>query len=298
MQYNKTFMAKEVFSLENKLSRREAIKLGVSTAALGVAGSAISAASVPTSNTQGAKSMSTISEFNQYSEELEKTLMLRTLPVAIKMLEKEADIPKGAMRPKKDRGWHLAQCQAFSLSRRDGLTVAMLKEDNWCPTSVIAYGLEKKPESLAKWVHPYDCFDHGKYIGLVSAPLNKATFIPDVVILYLKPSQLRSLLLALKVDDVPQVAGHFFPPSCGWSVVEPMKTGKYWVVIPDPGEYQRALTDEGDMMFSIPQNKMPTLMAGLKQGSMFAYRGHNMEMLPNFERPAFYKDLFKSWGLE
>jgi uncharacterized protein (DUF169 family) len=285
--------------LKNKYSRREAIKLGVGTAAVGVAGSAIAAAAAePTSNPQEAKQMSTIREFNKYGEEMEQILILRTSPIAVKMLEKEADIPQGAVRPKRDRGYHIAQCQAFGLSRREGTTVAMLKEDNWCPTSVIAYGLEKKPESLAKWVHPYDCFDHGKYIGIVSAPLKKANFLPDVVITYLKPAQLRGMLLSMKVEDVPQVSGHFFPPSCGWSVVEPMKTGKYWVVIPDPGEYQRALTEEGDMMFSIPQNKMPVLMAGLKQGGMFSYRDHHMAMLPDFEQPAFYKDLFKSWGLE
>jgi uncharacterized protein (DUF169 family) len=281
--------------LENKYSRREAIKLGVGTAAMGVASSAISAA---VTNVQEAQKMSTVSEFNKYGEDLEKTLILRTSPIAIKMLEKESDIPKGAIRPKKDRKCHLAQCQAFALSRREGTTVVMLKEDNWCPTSVIAYGLEKKPESLAKWVHPYDCFDHGKYIGIVSAPLKSADFLPDVVTLYLKPAQLRGLLLSLKVEDVPLVSGHYFPPSCGWMVVEPMKTGKYWVVMPDPGEYQRALTEEGDMIFSIPQGKMPALMAGLKQGGMFSYRDHAMAMLPDFERPQFYVDLFKSWGLE
>jgi uncharacterized protein (DUF169 family) len=240
--------------LEYKFSRRDAIKLGVSTAALGVASSAVSAATTePNPNPQEMKQMSPVSEFNKYGEELEKILILRSSPIAVKMLEKEANIPKGAVRPKKDRGYHLAQCQAFGMSRRDGTTVAMLKEDNWCPTSVIAYGLEKKPESLAKWVHPYDCFEYGKYIGIVSAPLKSANFTPDVVIAYLKPAQLRGLLLSMKVEDVPLVSGHYFPPSCGWAVVEPIKTGKYWVVMPDPGEYQRALTEEGDMMFSIPQ---------------------------------------------
>ncbi len=242
--------------------------------------------------------MSTIHEFNQYGEDMERLLIMRTSPIAVKMLEKEADIPQGAIRPKKDRRCHFAQCQAFALSRREGTPVAMLKEDHWCPAAVIAYGLEKKPESLAKLSHPYNCFEHGKYIGIVTAPLKSANFIPDIVIAYLKPAQLRGLLLSLKVEDVPEVSGHFFPPSCAWAVVEPMKTGRYWVVTPDPGEYQRALTDEGDMMFSAPQSKMPALMAGLRQNKIFSYRDHHMAMLPDFERPAFYVELFKSWGME
>jgi uncharacterized protein (DUF169 family) len=287
----------EELLLKNKYSRREAIKLGVGTAALGVAGSALSAAMGAVPSQKEAKQMSTISEFNKYGEEMEKILILRSSPIAVKMLEKESDIPTGAVRPKKDFG-HIAQCQAFALSRRDGKTVAMLKDDNWCPTAVVAYGLEKKPAMLAA-LHPYNCFEHGKYIGIVSAPLKSAGFLPDVVITYLKPSQLRGLLLSLNVRDVPQVAGHFFPPSCGWSVVEPMKTDQYWVVMPDPGEYQRALTDEGDMMFSVPQSKMPVLMAGLKQqGEMFSYRKHNMVMQADFEQPDFYKNLFKQWGVD
>ena len=244
--------------------------------------------------------MTALSEYNQYGEELEKYLMLRTSPIAVKMLEKEEDIPKGAVRPKKDRGYHLAQCQAFALSRREGTTVAMLKEDNWCPTAVMAYGLVKRPESVEKWSHPYDCFEYGKYIGIVTAPLKSATFIPDVVIIYSKPAQLRGLLLSMKVEDVPLVQGHFFPPSCGWSVVSPMKTGKYWVVIPDPGEYQRALTEEGDMMLSVPQSKMEVMMAGVRQNEHgpFSYRDHQMFMMPDFPLPDFYKEMFKSWGMD
>ena len=287
--------------MKNMYSRREALRLGLGTAVLGASSHPISAAkteSIP--KQQEGNRMTSLSEYNKYGEELEKYLLLRTSPIAVKMLEKEGDIPKEAIRPKKDRGYHLAQCQAFALSRREGTTVAMLKQDNWCPTAVMAYGLVEKPESVDKWSHPYDCFEYGKYIGIVTAPLKSATFIPDVVIIYAKPAQLRGLLLSMKVGDVSLVKGHFFPPSCGWSVVNPMKTGEYWLVIPDPGEYQRALTEEGDMMFSVPQNKMQVMMAGLKQNEhgAFSYRDHQMFMMPDFPLPDFYREMFKSWGMD
>jgi uncharacterized protein (DUF169 family) len=275
--------------------------MGLGTAALAVSGYTIAAAKTdPMPNQQETNRMTDLSEFNKYGEELERILMLRTSPIAVKMLEKESDIPKDSIRPKRDRKYHIAQCQAFALSRREGTTVAMLKEDHWCPTAVMAYGLVKRPESVEKWSHPYDCFEYGKYVGIVSAPLKRATFMPDVVILYAKPAQIRGLLLSTKVQDVPLVKGHFFPPSCGWSVVNPMKTGEYWVVIPDPGEYQRALTEEGDLMFSIPQSRMQGMMAGLRQNEHgpFAYREHHMFMQPDFELPDFYKEMFKSWGMD
>ena len=244
--------------------------------------------------------MTVLSEYNKYGEELEKQLMLRTSPIAVKMLEKEADIPKEAVRPQKDRGYHLAQCQAFALSRREGTTVAMLKEDHWCPTAPMAYGLVERPESVMKFSHPYDCFERGKYIGMVTAPLKSASFAPDVVIVYSNSAQLRGLLLTMSVADVPLVSGHFFPPSCAHSIVNPMRTGRYYVIIPDPGEYQRALTEEGEMMLAVPQSRIEQLMAGLRKNEhgAFAYRDHHMYMMPDFPQPDFYKELFKSWGLD
>ncbi len=287
--------------MKNRYSRREALELGLGAAVLGIAGNATSAAQTKTRpKTEEVKPMPDLSEFQKYGEELEYQFMLRSSPIAVKMLEKEADIPKEAVRPKKDRGYHLAQCQAFAMSRREGTTVAMLKEDHWCPTALMAYGLVPKPDDVNKWSHPYDTFEHGKYIGIVTAPLKKAGFMPDCVIVYSNVAQLRSMLLSMKVEDVPQVRGHFFPPSCGWAVVDPIKTGQYWVVVPDPGEYQRALTEEGYMMFSIPRDKMPVLMAGVRNSvkGAFAYREHQMFMQPDFPRPDFYKQMFKSWGLD
>jgi uncharacterized protein (DUF169 family) len=288
-------------TMSSKYSRREALELGLGAAVLGACSQAIARAKTePAAEQQEASRMATVSDFNNYGEQLESSLILRTSPVAVKMLEKETDIPKEAIRPKRDRKYHIAQCQAFALSRREGTTIAMLKEDHWCPTALMAYGLVKKPESVDKWSHPYDCFEYGKYIGMVTAPLKQATFLPDVVIIYARPAQLRGLLLSMKVEDVPTVSGHFFPPSCGYSVVNPMKTGRCWVVLPDPGEYQRALTEEGDMIFSIPQTRMPTMMAGLKnyEHGSFSYREHSMFMQPDFEQPEFYKEMFRSWGLD
>ncbi len=242
--------------------------------------------------------MTELNEYNRYGEELEKILMLKTSPVAVKMLSSEADIPAGAMRPKKDHGYHLAQCQAFALSRRDKTTVAMLKEDHWCPAALMAYGMVQRPDMVK--VHPYDSFEYGKYIGIVTAPLNKAAFKPDVVIIYTNTAQLRSLLLMMDFEDASQVKSWFFPPSCAYAVVHVMLTGQYWIVLPDPGEFQRALCGEDEMMFSVPGGKMEGFMSSLRQGQEkdFAYRGHHMLMSPDFPQPEFYKNFFRTWGLD
>jgi uncharacterized protein (DUF169 family) len=243
----------------------------------------------------------TVEEFHRCGEELEALLMLRTSPIAVKMLEKEADIPAGAVRPKRDRGYHLAQCQAFALSRRRRETIAMLKEDHWCPAPLIAYGMvERLEDTGGQTIDRYVCFEHGKYIGIVTAPLKSAAFAPDVVIIYSNTAQLRSLLLAMKQEDRPLVESRFFPPSCGYAVVNVMQTGRYWAVLPDPGEHQRALTGEGEMMFAVPAARLAGLVADLKkfEDQGFAYRRADMLMQPDFARPDFYKKMFRAWGLD
>jgi uncharacterized protein (DUF169 family) len=277
----------------NKYSRRKALGLGLGAVALTASNAAIAAA-----QTTG-KSVAEGNEFNKYGEELETALLLRTSPVAVKMLEKESEVPKGAFRPKRDGAGHIAQCQAFGMSRREGKTVAMLKEDNWCPTALMAYGIVSTPASMAKLGESYTSFDVGKYIGVLTAPLKKASFAPDVVMIYLNPAQLRGMLTPMMFGAAPQINTHLFLPSCAHCVVDPMKTGQYTLVLPDPGEYQRALTAEEEMIFAVPKEKMPALMASLKPGGkLYSFRDQYMSMHPDFEQPQFYKDLFKGWGMD
>jgi uncharacterized protein (DUF169 family) len=243
--------------------------------------------------------MTNIEEFNEYGEELENALLMQSSPVAVKMLEKESDIPPEAVRPKKERGYHIAQCQAFAMTRREKATVAMLTEDNWCPAAMIAYGLVARTENMKTSQHEYDCFEVGKYVGILTAPLKRASFKPDVVILYLDTNQLRNVLLAIRQEDRALVKGYYFPPSCDFAVVTPMKTGEYAIVLPDPGEYVRALTMAGEMMFSVPADRLAGLVADLRSYLEGPGSAHESPLMrPDFPRPDFYKAMFREWGLE
>jgi uncharacterized protein (DUF169 family) len=262
--------------------------------------------------------MTTLGDFNGYGEELERLLLLRTLPLAIKMLEKEEDIPEGAIRPKRDYGMHLAQCQAFAMSRRQRANVAMLKEDNWCWAPLMAFGLVKPPEgfleghsiiptmvenqeaakNLAK---AFPRLEYGKYIGIVSAPLRTANFKPDLVLIYSNTAQLRNMLLAVKYKGGSLVTSQFDPiDSCVYSTVPVILTGQYRITLPDPGDYERAMAGEDEIIFSVPRDKMEELISGLRyfEERKLGYTRFTMEMRPDFPRPEFYKRLFEMWGLD
>jgi uncharacterized protein (DUF169 family) len=286
--------------VDKKYTRREALELSLGAAAVAVSGAAMAAAQTTKMDAPEAGTpVSASSEFNKYGEMLEASLLLRTSPIAVKMLEKEAEIPKETFRPKRDGGYHLAQCQAFGMSRREGKTVAMLKEDHWCPTALMAYGMVKTPDSMTKLGESFMSFEVGKYIGVLTAPLKKSSFMPDVVLIYLNPAQLRGITMPLMYSGASEVSTHLFLPSCAHCVVNPMKTGKYGVVLPDPGEYQRALTLEEEVIFAVPRERLPGLMASLKSGGrIYSHRDQYLSMKPDFEQPQFYKDLFKGWGLD
>lgn len=246
--------------------------------------------------------MTTIKEYNDYGEDLVRLLLLRTSPIAVKMLEKESDIPEGAVRPLKDRGGHIAQCQAFALSRRKRETIAMLKEDSWCWAPLMGYGLVEDPHDAFVDAHTdFPCFPYGKYIGIVSAPLETANFEPDLVLVYSNTAQLRHMLMAVKYQGFPRVPSEFDPiDSCVYSVVPVIENGQFRITLPDPGDFERAAAGDDEIIFSIPRDKIGLVVDGLKQPDDMkrGFRHAAIEMQPDFPRPDFYIELFKKWGLD
>ena len=175
----------------------------------------------------------------------------------------------------------------------------MLQEDNWCLAPLIAYGLVGKMQEPLTVMPDYDCFEHGKYIGILSAPLSKTDFKPDVVNIISDTNQLRHLLLALRASERPYVSGGYFPPSCAYAVVTPILTGQYMVVLPDPGEYARALSPTGEMILAVPEEKLGLLMEDLRkyqETSIFA--NETVMMRPDFPQLDIYKQAFKAWGMD
>ncbi len=247
--------------------------------------------------------MTSIEQYNNYGEELETILKLRSFPVAVKMLKDEAEIPEGAFRPKRDKGVHLAQCQVFAMSRRDGITVAMLKEDNWCFAPLIAYGLVDKPDDpeIQRFLG-FPRFEKDRYIGIVTAPLKKASFEPDLVLVYSDPSQMRTMLMPLHwFGEEPAINSHFFPPSCAYTIVPVIEKNQILIAPPDIGEDMRTIGAKDEIITSIPAGMLGEIVRGLKtplfdEGADFI--SSPMLKMGDFEQPEMYKKLFQKWGLD
>jgi uncharacterized protein (DUF169 family) len=224
-----------------------------------------------------------LSVFNEYGRRIEEQIRPRSYPLAIKMVEREEDIPEEAERPKRDFGMCMSTCQCFALSRMFGATMAQLFEDMWCPEPVIGLGLAEPPqyfldghnrypdgvESLeagANWAQEFPRFETGRYVGVVSAPLRTASFEPDVAVIYCDSAQLLRLLLGVAYKDGLDIntvlGGH---AACVYAVVPSIVKGECQAAVPCRGDRGRSFAQDDEIIFSVPRDKIGDLALGLEQ---------------------------------
>jgi uncharacterized protein (DUF169 family) len=233
------------------------------------------------------------------------------------MLKSESETPKGAVRPKKDRGEHYAMCQAFAVARRQGMTLAMFIEDHWCFEPIISYGLVQTPQdyldgftnsffiadkqAAAKHAREMTRIPVGKYAGMVLGPLKTANFVPDLTMIYSNTAQLRHLLLSLRYLNGTQVTSTIDPiGSCVHSIVPSLLNGECQITVPDPGDFERAGAQEDEMILTVPTRRLKELMDGIYhfEKSNMGFRRFSYALKTDFQQPPFYQEYFKKWGLD
>ena len=112
---------------------------------------------------------------------------------------------------------------------------------------------------------------------------------------------MRSLIMATKFQD-----GDVFDVmpdtivSCCYSTIPLLNGKKYNIAVPDPGEYERSLVDENEIIFSSRGDALSDLMDGLKSldAMRFGYRHLKYDMNLDYPRAEFYITLSRKWGLD
>jgi len=234
--------------------------------------------------------MANLDTLHEYAEELERRIRLQTFSLAIKFLEKGADAPAEAIRPLRDFGHPIPLCQGYALSRKEGMMLAMFKEDMLCFEPIVGYGWAETPQYFLDGYNrfPQDVKDLaagknyasdfprmavGKYIGVLSAPLTTVSYEPDLILLYCNPVQLNLLLLGREYKD-----GHDLKCSlsshaaCVYAVVPVMENRECQVAIPCRGDRYFALAGEDEIIFSISTQKIEDLLVGLRHLEKYGSR--------------------------
>ena len=263
--------------------------------------------------------MDVVAKYRDYGIRLQRDLLLRYSPVALKLLYDEGEIPEGSMRPRRDGGGHLSMCQAYAVVRRERKAVTMLKEDFWCVWPLVGFGLvELDEDGIRTMGSKFILSDHEKGveylrdeyprlvsdqrpIGFTLAPLEKTTFLPDLVCIYCRPTQLRSLMLAVRYEtcELLQITMDAVD-SCVHSSIPVLNGKPYTITVPDPGEFELALSDDDEMMFTVRGDRLEALVKALEHlsSSGVGYQQMVMSMRNDIPRPQFYNQMLRTWGLD
>ena len=259
-------------------------------------------------------------EYQESSKNLVECLGLRNEPIAFKICHDESEIPADAYRPYRDDGIHYAFCQAMTIVKEQGKKIALGKEDHWCWKPLIGFGhvkVEKGSDAyniclhnngimdLKKSAENFDTFPvlpYGSCAAVVMCPVSKMDFTPDLVLVYCdKNTQIRWLFGGIKRLTGRRVISEFdYIDSCIWSTVPAYLANDYRVTFPDPGETERALCPEDEVILSIPGKDFNDVSyhVCLKAKQKASRPTKNIAMVPDFPRPEFYNKLFEIWGLQ
>ena len=260
----------------------------------------------------------TVNEFNELGQRLEQILGLRYAPIALRVHRSGDELPTDTYRPWRDKQKHLAMCQAFAAVRRNREAITMLKEDHWCVWPLVSYGLVEVPPEQAEelgthlfiqdkargvryFKEEYPRLNDKNVIGFSVAPLAECSFAPDLATIYCRPAQIRSLQMAAKFATGEMLHLTLDPvDSCVHSTIPVLNGQQFNITFPDPGEYERALSNEDEVMFTVRADMLPPLVAALETLAKagFGYKQLKMDMSLDFPRPKFYNEAFAAWGLQ
>lgn len=248
------------------------------------------------------------------NEAIERHIRPNTFPLGIKMVAREEDIPEKAKRPGRDMHFDSALCQGMGIARHYGWTIAVSRKDISCPIGATLFGFQPKVEHFtgghccagmytkdaaagAKTEAAAPCFDFGQYFAMVSGPLNRIDFEPDVVLVFGNPAQVMRLVTGALWVSGGYIHSRFSGRTdCADEVIETMKTGKPQVILPCYGDRIFAQTQDHEMAFSFPYAFAQTLVDGLEG----THKGGVRYPIPNYLRytgtfPPSYEELRKYW---
>ncbi len=215
-------------------------------------------------------------------KEIRRYLNPETFPVAIKILKDKKEIPNGTRTPLKDLKVKVAHCQAQSICRKYGWTIAMTKEDLGCAISGYTYGWETPhPEGAIdfltrmnyaidktvalKMLRSFRTLEQGKCEAVVYSPLEWTKIEPDVILFYLNPAQLMRCLHGSTYRTGIPITGSFSgrAGSCTEGVLGAYLDQSPKVVVPGNGDRVWASVQDHEMAYVVPSSHLKDLIEGL-----------------------------------
>jgi uncharacterized protein (DUF169 family) len=222
-----------------------------------------------------------IKEINGYGREINELLKLETSPVAVGLVPIDGKIPEGIKRI--ERG--MKHCQMVDRVRRSGEEFYALLDDQTCKGGAAALGLGHMPPKLASGDFYYEKLKNFKTLeaaqttiekipmleaesmaGTIYAPLESASFVPDVVVIICSPKQMMLLTQAILYNEGGRVEAEFAGKQslCSDAVAEPYLSGKMGITVGCSGSRKHTNIADSELTVGIPAKLLKDLVEGLR----------------------------------
>jgi uncharacterized protein (DUF169 family) len=216
------------------------------------------------------------------AEHLQTYLRPQTFPVAIRMAKPGEALPERTRRPAGDFGVRFANCQAISMVRRYGWTLALSPEDSQCAPGMLGlgFGPETPPlqagqlcqgmytetaEAGARSEAAVDRLPPGAYQALLLAPLERCAFEPHLVCVYGNPAQIMRLVQAALWKRGGKLTSSFGGRiDCAEIIGTTLRTNECQVILPCSGDRIFGQTQDHEMAFTIPLHRLAEVCEGLR----------------------------------
>ncbi|QGG47436.1 DUF169 domain-containing protein [Heliorestis convoluta] len=252
--------------------------------------------------------------WQQEGQKLEVSIRPETFPLAIKIFPSGEPLPAKVKKPARDLGVQVALCQAVGMARRYGWTLAIDQEDQSCPIAHIAFGFqpslpfyEEGHLACGMYVQNKEAAVRSEAIipklteqergTVVMAPLTKANFEPDLLLLYGNSAQIMRLVAASLYFEGGAMETHISPRAdCAHSIIGTLQEEKAKVILPCYGDRIFGQTQDHEMAFTLPYKELKQLLIGLEG----THRGGIRYPVPTYLRyqvhyPPNYEKLKKMW---
>jgi len=255
----------------------------------------------------------------QMADFISNNVRLKTLPVGVKFLKDQAEFPEKTRQPSTFLKKRVTVCQAVTMARVHGWTVGLTKDDLTCIPAMLVFGFTRAPdpaealgrlfcqvdfakdeEGARKEIESMSRFANEEYQAMVLAPLQKGLFEPDTVALYGNPAQIMRLVQALVYEKHRRIPGNFGGKvECSEYLIAPFKNQAPRITIPGNGDRIFSMTQDDEMVFSLPGPLLPELVEGLQESGKMLGALYPVTFYQNFqpEFPKPYKELATELGI-
>ena len=257
-----------------------------------------------------------MADLKEVEQTLNNYIRPLTFPVAIKVLKSEAEIPEKTRRPFQQMKKRIAICQGIGMARKLGWAIAMGKEDMQCSLGAAPFGFFKNIDffnegNLAAGMFTaskevgkkeedlIDRFDFGVNSHILVAPLSRAAFEPDLLMIYGNPAQIMRLIQGALYNEGGAIQSSAMGRLGCAAIITVIKNDECRFLVPGNGDRIFGMTQDWEMSFMIPASKVDAVLDGLAKTHKGGIR-YPITSFFNFEAtfPPSYQEQMKIWQEE